>query len=137
MIKFDTSIEDDIPQLVLWIANDPYHYRQVQPTWWLTGNGLLAFTLLDERGSLCYVRLDDEDGYIRIHTQFAPETVVPKRRLLVGMVQCMDELIKLYGKKKGMIFNSVNPSLIAFMNKRFGFTSVGNDDYRLDFEEQT
>ena len=137
MIHFDESIGDDLPQLKEWIAIDPYHFHQGSPEWWITGNGLLAFTLLDERGPLCYVRLDEEGEYIRIHTQFAPEAVVSKRRLLVGMNQCMTKLIELYqSTHSGMVFNSVSPSLIAFMGKRFSFTSVGNDDYRLDFEEQ-
>jgi hypothetical protein len=137
VIKFDSSIEDDIPQLEEWIAYDPYHFRQEQPSWWLTGSGLLSFCLMDERGPLCYVRLDEEGEYIRIHTQFAPEAVVSKRRLLVGMNQCMLKLIEVYHPtKRGMVFNSVSPSLIAFMGKRFSFMSVGGDDYQLDFEEQ-
>ena len=137
MINFSESITADIPQLEEWIAHDPYHFHQGNPEWWLTGNGLLTFTLLDERGPLCYVRLDEEGEHVRIHTQFAPEAVVSKRRLLVGMIQCMTKLIELCRpQKRGMVFNSVSPSLIAFMGKRFSFMSVGNDDYRLDFEEQ-
>jgi hypothetical protein len=137
MIRFDASTIDDIPQLLEWIDYDPYHFHQGQPSWWLTGSGLLAFTLMDERGPLCYVRLDDEEEYVRIHTQFAPEAEVSRRRLLVGMNQCMLKLIKVYrSTKRGMVFNSVSPSLIAFMGKRFEFESVGNDDYRLDFKEK-
>src|SRR2546430_4188333 len=30
--------------------------------------------------------------------------------------------------EKAMIFNSVNPSLISFMDKHLGFKSVGNND---------
>jgi hypothetical protein len=140
MIQFGESIVDDQSQISEWTKTDPYHFHQLDysgPGWWLTGSGLLAFTLLDERGPLCYVRLDEEDGRIRIHTQFAPEAVVSKRRLLVGMIQCVTKLIELYRPThNGMVFNSVSPSLIAFMGKRFGFMSVGNDDYRLDFEDK-
>jgi hypothetical protein len=136
MINFSNAVESDIPQLTEWIAHDPYHFHQGSPEWWLTGSGMLTFCLQDERGPLCYVRLDDEEGYVRVHTQFAPEAVVSKRRLLVGMNQCMIMLINLYRPTNaGMIFNSVSPSLIAFMCKRFGFLSVGNDDYQLDFED--
>ena len=136
MINFSESITADIPQLEEWIAHDPYHFHQGNPEWWLTGNGLLAFTLLDERGPLCYVRLDEEGKYVRIHTQFAPEAVVSKRRLLVGMIQCMTKLIELCRpQKRGMVFNSVSPSLIAFMGKRFNFVIDKDDDYVLEFKE--
>jgi hypothetical protein len=131
---FSPSTVDDLEQLTEWIAYDPYHFHQGQPEWWLTGNGLLAFCLMDDRGPLTYVRLDDEGEYIRIHTQFAPESVVSKRRLVVGMLQAINTLIEVYkSTAKGLVFNSVSPGLIAFMG-RLGFIAVGNDDYRLDFE---
>ncbi len=135
MIKLTASAAGDIPQIEEWVAADPYHKHQGQPEWWLTGNGLLAFCLQDDKGPLTYVRLDEEGEYVRIHTQFAPESEVSKRRLIAGMIQCMDSLIVAYvGKRNGMIFNSVSPALIAFMNKKYEFKSVGGDDYRLDFE---
>ena len=138
MIKFTESIANDLPQLQEWIANDPYHFHQGQPEWWLSKaeGSLLAFCLTDERGPLCYVRLDVEGEHVRIHTQFAPKTVVSKHRLVVGMIRTISSLIIMYRDMgaKGLIFNSVNPTLVAFMSKRFGFESVGGDDYRLDFE---
>jgi hypothetical protein len=46
-------------------------------------------------------------------------------------------LIEFYkSSSKGMIFNSVSPSLVAFMDKQLNFKSVGNDDYQLIFEGQ-
>ena len=138
MINFSPSTLDDLEQLKEWTAHDPYHFHQDRPEWWLTGaeGSLLCFCLMDQKGPLTYVRLDDGD-YIRIHTQFAPESVVSKRRLVVGMIECVTKLIEVYKTSaRGMIFNSVNPSLIAFMDNRLGFKSVGNNDYRLDFEEQ-
>jgi hypothetical protein len=132
MIKFTESTQQDVQQLTEWILHDPYHFHQGQPEWWLTGMGdsLLAFCLMDARGPLTYVRLDAEGEYVRIHTQFAPETVVSKRRLVVGMVRAVDVLVNLYKGEnyKGLVFNSVNPSLIAFMDKNLGFKSVGNND---------
>jgi hypothetical protein len=132
------STEQDLEQLTEWILHDPYHFHRGQPEWWLTGNdNLLAFCLSDDTGPLCYVRLDSEDGYVRIHTQFAPESVVSKKRLVVGMIGCMRKLIEFYkSSSKGMIFNSVSPSLVAFMDKQLNFKSVGNDDYQLIFEGQ-
>jgi hypothetical protein len=139
MINFSPSTVEDIPQLSEWIQHDPYHFHQGQPEWWMTGSegSLLAFCLMDARGPLAFVRLDEEGEYVRIHTQFAPRDVVSRHRLVLGMLQCMESLIELYkGSKKGMIFNSINPSLVAFMCKRLHFTSIGSDDYRLDFEVQ-
>lgn len=134
MIAFSASTAQDLPQLEEWIAADPYHKHQGQPNWWLTGNGLLAFCLTDGKGPLTFVRLDEEGEYVRIHTQFAPEAEVSKRRLVIGMMECMAELAKLYGGRKGFIFKSVSPTLIVFMKKYYAFEAVGDDDYRVDFE---
>ncbi len=140
MVKFSPSTFEDLEQLGEWILHDPYHFHLGQPEWWLTGaeGSLLAFCLVDLRGPVAYVRLDLEGEYVRIHTQFAPETEVSKRRLVVGLIQAVKALIELYKMegRKGLIFNSVSPSLIGFMDKHLGFKSIGNDDYRLDFKEQ-
>lgn len=138
MINFLASAAENLPQIVEWTSADPYHKHQGQPEWWLTGNGLLAFCVYDAQGPLTYVRLDEEGEYIRVHTQFAPESVVSKHRLVVGMLEGFAKLIERYKNegKKGMIFNSVSPTLIAFMGKKFKFQPVGSDDYRLDFEGQ-
>lgn len=138
MITFNPSTADDLNQLDLWIAHDPYQFHQGQPEWWLSGaeSSLLSFRLEDNIGPLTYVRLDEEDEYIRIHTQFAPETTVSKRRLVVGMIHAVKVLIEAYKNegKKGLVFNSINSSLYTFMNKHLGFKSIGNDNYQLDFE---
>lgn len=140
MINFTPSTLDDVEQLTEWIAHDPYHFHQGQPEWWLSEaqGSLLAFCLTDAQGPLTYVRLDAEGEYVRIHTQFAPESVVSKRRLVVGMIYAVKCLIQLYKNNgaKGLVFNSVNPSLVGFMGKHLGFNPVGDDDYRLDFEGQ-
>jgi hypothetical protein len=140
MINLETSAQENVAQIEEWTAFDPYHFRQSQPEWWLTdaAGSLVAFCLMDEKGPLAYVRLDAEGEYVRIHTQFAPESIVSKRRLVVGMIECMKQLIN-FNKPlaKGMVFNSVNPALAAFMEKHLGFKPVGQDDYRLDFEGQT
>jgi hypothetical protein len=92
---------------------------------------------MDSKGPLTYIRLDRESDYVRIHTQFAPESVVSKRRLVVGMIAAVKKLIDVYqSQAKGLVFNSVNKSLVAFMGNHLNFTSVGNDDYQLEFEGQ-
>src|SRR5277367_1967169 len=116
MINLSSSSQADVEQISEWAEHDPYHFHQGQPEWWLTNapGSVLAFCLMDERGPLTYVRLDMEGKHVRIHTQFAPESVVSKRRLIVGMIQCMVKLIEvaMAYHAEGMIFNSVSPSLI-------------------------
>jgi len=136
MINLSSSTREDVPQLNEWIQVDPYHKHQGQPEWWLTGGGLLSFCLMDNKGPLAYVRLDDEGEYVRINTQFGPESIVSKRRLVVGMLQCMSLLTDIYKTqgKKGFVFESISPTLITFMSKRQGFSSIGGSEYRVDFE---
>lgn len=136
MIKFSASTATNLEQINEWRKRDSYHLHQNHPEWWLTGakGSLLAFCLTDAQGPLTFVRLEEEGEYVRIHTQFAPESIVSKRRLVVGMIECMKVLIGIYKTTaKGMIFDSESPTLIAFMDKHFGFKSVGGKDYRLDF----
>lgn len=137
MINFSESTSADVKQITEWTARDLYHTEEY-PEWWLTGNGLLAFCLMDERGPLAYVRLNAEGEYVRIHTQFAPESIVSKRRLVVGMIECVRKLIEIYkaDEKKGLIFGSISPTLVAFMDKHLGFKPVGISDHRLDFERE-
>ena len=134
MIKFNPSNDEDIPQIRDWAAADIYHRGNNDPSWWLTGNGLLAFVLHDEKGPVFYVRLDDGE-YARLSVQFAPVEVVPKRRLVRAMIQCLPTLIEITKQhgNKGLIFDSESPSLISFMEK-FGFLKQ-NDSYLLSFGE--
>lgn len=136
-MRLTESTEQDLEQLTEWITADTYHKHQGQPEWWLTGNGLLAFCLMDDKGPLTYVRLDEEGEYVRINTQFAPREIVSQRRLVVGMLRCMNALTDIYKTqgKKGFVFESISPTLIAFMSKRQGFSFIGNNEYRVDFEE--
>lgn len=138
MINFSPAGMEDLEQLSEWIAHDPYHFHQGQPEWWLGDGALLAFCLIDDEGPLTYVRLDSEGDYVRIHTQFAPESVVSKRRLTVSMIQAVNCLTEMYRSKgaKGLVFNSINLSLVAFMSKYLKFKPVGQNDHRLDFEGQ-
>jgi hypothetical protein len=50
-------------------------------------------------------------------------------------VRKLIEIYKAEGKS-GLLFSSVNPSLVAFMDKHLGFKPVGDNDYRLDFERE-
>lgn len=135
-MKLTESTLSDIKQLTEWIASDSYHKVQGQAEWWLTGNGgLLSFCLQDEKGPLCYVRLDAPyEGLVRLHTQFGPIEEVSKIRLVRGMLKCIPIVID-FSKNQGalgIIFNSVSPTLIAFMSK-YGFRPTEDDDFVLLF----
>lgn len=134
-MKLVPSSEDDIERLSRWIKYDPYHKDCLDPNWWLTGAGLLSFCFHDDEGPVAYVRLDakNEDGFIRLHTQFAPRDEVSKVRLVEAMLRFIPILQYMCRKQggNGIIFQSVSLSLIEFMKNKFGFQPAGGDDYIL------
>lgn len=135
-MKFTNTVASDIEQLTEWISSDPYHKDCIDPHWWMTGRGLLSFCLQDQKGPTMFVRLDKDEDRIRIHTQFAPESEVSKLRVAKTIIQVLPVLM-VYGKErklKGFVIKSVSPSLINFLQIKFGFTPIGNDDYWMPFE---
>jgi hypothetical protein len=141
MTKLTPTTEQDLPKIKAWIAADPFHKDDPRctPEGLLTGQGMLAFCLRDGEGPLCFVRLDDEEGVLRLSTQFGPEEEVDKRRLITGLLTAGIPAIAEFGKRngfKGIIFESVNDSLINFMRKQ-GFFPVSHDDYALTFGDET
>lgn len=132
-MKLAHTTELDVEHLARWIAQDPYHQDCLNPYWWMTGLGVLAFCLRDKEGPLAYVRLDEKnaDGLIRLHTQFGPREEVSKSRLVAGMLQCIPivQQFCIEQSGKGIIFQSVSPSLIGFMKKKFNFEDFNQDDF--------
>jgi hypothetical protein len=135
------TTKDDLPKINEWIAADPWHREDKNNTaeFLLTGNGELAFKVTDDIGSLCFVRLDKEGERLRLATQFGPESEVSKKRLIVGLLKegipgiiCFATGVQ--PAYKGIVFESVNESLIEFMGKQ-GFFHDKADDYVLTFEE--
>ena len=135
-IKFVSSTADDTSQIQQWTDADIYHRGQHNPGWWITGNGLLSFCLHDDQGPCFYVRIDDGE-YASLSVQFAPEDVVSKRRLVHAILQALPKIIGIIkaNGSKGLIFDSVSPSLVRFMEK-VGFKQVQeSDSYKLSFGE--
>lgn len=133
------TIESDLPQIQEWINADPDHSRfpDNDPKFLLTGKGALAFCLKDDEGPLCYVRLDEENGMLRLATQFAPEIEVSKKRLVKGLLEMGIPAIIAFAKNtdhKGIVFETMTESLIAFM-KKLNFNHTSGDDYALVFED--
>lgn len=141
MAKLTPTTREDIPQIEEWIKADPFHCDDSRCTaeGLLTGNGELAFCLVDDVGPLCFVLLEKENARLRLSTQFGPEAEVNKHRLVVGLLQAGIPAIVKFGKQNGftgIVFESVNESLISFMAKQ-GFFPVGLDDYELTFGAET
>lgn len=135
-MKFTESTEQDIEQLSEWIENDPYHRDCLNPLWWLTGNGFLSYCLQDDKGPTMYVRIDRENGLMRLHCQFAPDKQVSKKRVIRSLTWALPKMQELAVKQgmNGFIYKSSSPLLISYMERQFGFQAVGNDDHRLLFE---
>jgi hypothetical protein len=135
MIEFVASTFKDISRIQRWTDADIYHKGQNSPSWWVTGQGLLSFSIHDEKGPLFFVRMDSGE-YIRLSVQFAPLEEVGKLRLIRAMLQTLPKLIEVAKKEKGkgLIFDSESPTLVRFMEK-MGFKNVGDDSYRLAFGE--
>jgi len=137
MIKLTPSTTDDIEQIQEWISLDQLS-RPSTPEWWLTGaNGsLLIFCLTDDKGPLCFVRLDRDGELVRFHMLFGPVSEVSKIRLIKGILKAIP-IVMNHAKDigaKGAVFDSRSPSLIAFMERQ-GFIFDKGEDYILKFCE--
>ena len=140
MIKLAPTLQSDLDLLVGWVAVDPWHKEN--ETWkkaegMVTGFGLLSFKLCDSKGVVFFVRFDADNGFVRLAVQYAPETVVSKRRVAIGishgLVPAAIEFAKNNGYK-GLVFESVSPALIGF-GARLGFVKVPEkDDFILEFQ---
>jgi hypothetical protein len=139
-MKLVPSTEEDIKRISSWIENDPYHHECLNPFWWITGveGSLLCFCLQDSEGPVCYVRLDEKnlDNLIRLHTQFASREEVSRSRLVDGMLKYIPVIISFARDRGalGIVFMSLSETLIAFMEKNYGFKEAEDDDYVLRFE---
>jgi len=139
MLNLSPTTQEDIKQITEWLNADPWHKDDTRnvPELMVTGNGLLSFCLQDDEGPLVYIKLTEKNDMAEIAMQFAPEEIVSKHRLVIGLVKAGIPAMKIFAEQrgyKGLVFESVNPSLIAF-GKKQGFESVGNDDYALVFGE--
>jgi hypothetical protein len=150
---YTPTTEADTVQLIEWTLEDPYHHEnlrskreerttssvgQLSPSWWFTGEGFLSYRLDDEWSALCYVRVDEEPEYLRLHVQFAPSDLVSRSRIIGGMLYAipqMSELAAVMGKR-GLITESISPNLIRFLERQ-GFESVGNNDYVQPVQQPT
>jgi hypothetical protein len=138
-MRFENTTEDDIWQISAWQdANiDPVHWG-MNPNFWLTGQGYIAFKLVDADGAAMYVRFNRvDDSTLRLFTQFAPEAEVSKQRTVGAILQALPVFIKETAKDgiEAIIFESRSESLINFMSASFGFEHLKDADYILRFQK--
>jgi hypothetical protein len=129
VLKLVPSVESDLPEIGVWIAEDPWHSK-MGDDFWLTGSDcFLAAKAVDAMGTVAYTRIEEEENRYRLHTQFAPEYVVSKRRVAAATIeflQVISDLAKANGKQC-LITESRSPSLIAFL-KRVGWKETEPED---------
>lgn len=140
-MKLAPTTREDLPLVQSWLDADTWHRDNLanRADYMLTGFGLLCYQVQDDRGTVFFIRLEQDsknEDLIRVVAQFAPEAEVSKRRVIAGLIKAFLPASKKFAANKGyagLIFESVNPSLISFMSK-FGFQAVGGDDYAFRFE---
>src|SRR6266850_3406080 len=116
-MKLTPSTKQDIEQLTEWIKADPYHKDCQDPLWWLTGNGLLSYCIQDSKGLTMYVRLDAENGSMRLHCQFAPVSEVSKIRVIKSLLWALPKMRQVAEQNNlhSFVYRSTSLDLITFM----------------------
>lgn len=124
-MRFTPTTAEDLPTLREWIQADPWHANQ-PASFWLGSNTIVAARLEDAHGIVLFLRADAEGERVRLHTQFAPESVVSKRRVAVVLLKAIPVFAETM--KRPLVTESVSPSLVRFL-ERVGFRHVGGNDY--------
>jgi hypothetical protein len=135
MISFVPTTFEDVPQLARWIMADPWHTIKDSTDWWI--HGYLTFKLVDERGTVIFVRFDREDDVLRLHSQFGPLSEVSERRVASAIIEGINNFIP-YAKVDGVtgiITESISSKLVSFLKKYLGFEWSACNDYKLTFSE--
>ena len=130
-MRLEPSTKYDLPQLNSWIGADDWH-RGKDPEFWLTGaECLFAARVMDNKGAVAYLRVDEENDDYRIHGQFAPEQEVSKMRTAKAIVDVINTMkqLAISNSRKYLIIQSTNAPLIAFLS-RLEFKPYENDEYR-------
>jgi hypothetical protein len=138
-MRFENTTENDIWQISAWqdVNIDPAHHG-MDPNFWLSGRGYVAFKLDDDEGTTMYVRFNKiDEKTLRLFTQFAPEPEVSKNRTAAAILQALPVFmkeVKLDGIE-AIVFESRSESLIEFMSSSFGFEHLKDADYICRFEK--
>ena len=139
-VRFVITTKDDESTLHEWINADPWHSYKDAVEWWTSG-GYLTFKLVDEKGTVVFVRLDRDLGtLVRLHAQFAPSNVVSENRTAVAITRGIRDFIShaVSNGVTGIVTELMSPKLVSFMcSPALGFKKVeGTEkDYLLMFSE--
>jgi len=132
-MRLAPSNESDLPEIGAWVAADPWH-NSLGDDFWLTGsNCFFAGKLQDDRGTVCYVKVREEDRGYRLDTQFAPAYQVSRSRVVKAAIKffaVLGDLARANGKQY-IIAESRSPSLIAFL-ERVGWRYGNGDNLKLE-----
>ena len=71
-------------------------------------------------------RADAKEQAVRLHVQFAPESMVSKRRVAVALLKAIPAFYDAV--KRPLVTESISPSLIKFL-ERVGLKSSRGNDY--------
>lgn len=139
-MRLETSTAEDIAQIRSWSEVDiDKAHRTTPPKFWLTAapDSYLAGAIDDLEGRVLYFRFDREGDLLRMHTQFAPESLVNRRRVATAISEVLPQYLQMVAAVgiTGIVFETVFPELAAFM-ARIGFVNAegDNNDYVLRFQ---
>jgi hypothetical protein len=132
---------EDVEQIRAWSEIDiDESHRKTNPEFWLTAapGSYFAGAIDDSDGRILYFRFDREDeSTLRMHTQFAPENLVSRRRVAEAISAVLPNYSRMVQADgiTGIVFETKFPELVAFMSK-IGFQKAGGDDFILNFAAQ-
>lgn len=118
-VIFRSVDERDRREIEDWIAADPGHTGQVQPDFFLNGNGVASvYGVGDEEATVMYVRQERDGIDTRMHIQFGPD----KKRIIRVFSEAFPQ-VAADAKRRGfrsIVFDSCSPALVRWMAD-FGF----------------
>jgi hypothetical protein len=131
---------EDVEQIRAWSEIDiDESHRKTNPEFWLTAapGSYFAGAIEDADGIVLYFRFEKEGELLRMHTQFAPENLVSRRRVAEAISAVLPNYSRMVQADgiTGIVFETKFPELAAFMSK-IGFQKAGGDDFILNFAAQ-
>lgn len=117
--------EEDLELARTWTSEDPSHAGRIAPEFWLQqGKGEEAWVLEDEHGPVFFFHMQQT---VKALIQFGPSRTREQRErtqlaLMAGMAW-LGALLGSIGKHE-MVFDSQNPALKRFCEKRLGFAAT-------------
>jgi hypothetical protein len=124
------AIDSDILLADYWVSADPEHRLTTKATFWIEQSATANSFLLEDRdGAVFFFKIVDEGNRtLAIHIQFGPDNSAQMRtRIMDGLTTGFAWLQKrlMAMGYEAVYFNSNNPGLIYFSQKRLGFVWDG------------